>query len=104
MDFKVGDYVKVIHQSRCYRSYDAWLIKNVASDFLKDNWSYNLYRKNNNYPSLKNGTRGTIMVIAPHEKGEGYDTLAYFFSDNGIGYILGLNYDEDGERAVEKIE
>lgn len=104
MDFKVGDYVQVVHHGRCYRNYDSWLIKNVTSNFLKENWAQNLYRKNNFYPFLEDGMRGTIMAIAPHENGEGYDTLAYFFSDDGIGYILGLNYDEDGERAVEKIE
>ena len=103
MDFKIGDYVEITHPGRHYFTYDAWLNKNVLSDFLRKRWigRYSLVELQKlGIKYIEQGMRGTIMAIAPHEYGS--DTLAYFLSDDCAGYIIGLNYDNGG-RAAEKV-
>lgn len=89
MKLKVGDYVEVIRYYRCYTRIlirPQYFPEITNNPYLFSTWQ--------DGKAPEDYECGTIMAITAHPDGEAVDILAYFLSNDGKGYVMGIKDDD----------
>lgn len=96
MELKVGDYVEVVRYYRCYSR----ILNNPRHfpEVTNNSYLFSTWQQNELPGDYE---RGTIMAITAHPDGEAIDVLAYFLSDDGKGYVMGIK-DNDYRCGLRK--